>query len=132
MNNSSNTKSDISILLVEDSETSVILIRDIFMDMYDIRVAVSARDAYNLLEKQLPDIILLDLMLPDIDGYTVLSNLKSRPNTKNIPVIIITAVRDDEGYDKAMELGAADYIEKPIFEEDLRTRIANIADSLNH
>ena len=116
----------LSILLVEDSTTGAMLIKDMLSDEYDIRVAVHAGDAYRLLHQKLPDFILLDLMLPDIDGFSILETLKSNKETASIPVIVVSALDDRATINRAMGLGAEDYITKPIRPRQLQEHLHKI------
>lgn len=99
---------------MEDSTTGAMLIKDMLGKEYDIRVAVHAGDAYRLLHQQFPDFILLDLMLPDVDGFAILKTLKSNEETASIPVIVVSALDDGATINRAKHLGAEDYITKPI------------------
>jgi len=109
------------LLVIDDSETNLLLFESMFED--DPRIEVSLRDSgkaileYCLNDK--PDLILLDLMMPDINGYQVLDMIQSSQKLKDIPVIIISAIEAQENINEAMEKGAIDYIIKPIdFEEN--------------
>jgi len=105
-----------TILLIEDSETNSLLVRSLFADNHDytILVANKAKQAFQILKKETPDLILLDLMLPEIDGFQILELLKAEEQTKNIPVIVVSARDKREDIKRAKELGAVDYIMKPI------------------
>lgn len=106
----------VKIMLVDDSSTNNLLYESIFeSEGYEVVVCDSGRNALKKISaKERPDIILLDLMMPGIDGFDVLIKLKENPETQNIPVIILTAKVDTESESKAFELGAIDYIIKPI------------------
>jgi len=106
----------VKIMLVDDSSTNNLLYESIFeSEGYDVIVCDSGRTALKkLTQKERPNIVLLDLMMPGIDGFDVLEKIKSNPDTKEIPVIILTAKVDAESESKAFELGAVDYIIKPI------------------
>ena len=114
-----------SILIVDDESTNLIALTHILSPDYTVRSAVNGHDAVNTAEKFLPDVILLDILLPDIDGFTVISMLKNSNKTKNIPVIFITGLdsRDDE--EKGLALGAADYITKPFSSAIVKLRVRN-------
>src|SRR5579859_1659067 len=92
---------------------------------YDVQVAPRGGDALDLTRKQLPQLIVLDIMLPDIDGYSVCRELRQTTRTSHIPIIFLT--QKDERSDKiaGLELGADDYITKPFDIEELKLRVTN-------
>ena len=96
------------ILVIDDSETNLYLIKSIFRDQKNISVFSESESSHALkVVKQIrPDIILLDLMMPEIDGFELLKQLKSNINFRNIPVVIISAYDDDVLINRATELGA--------------------------
>jgi two-component system, cell cycle response regulator DivK len=103
------------ILHVEDNHDNRILVRRLLIsDGYEILEAENAQQAITLLETNNPDLILMDINMPDIDGYTLTSNLKTRPNLINVPIVAITAnvMRGDR--ERVFKSGCNGYIEKPI------------------
>jgi len=108
-------------ILVVDDEPDVARIISINLDMadYGVRVAYNGREALQEVEKQKPDCILLDIMMPEIDGWQVLRVLKSDPDTENIPVIVVTARSTDVDRIKGFSGGAVEYITKPFDPGDL-------------
>jgi len=103
------------ILVVDDSSTNVILLDAILNDKgYQIDTALNAKEALQILRKERPDLILLDLLMPHISGVEFLEKIKKNNDTKDIPVIIISAVTNSEYIEKTMRLGAVDYFKKPI------------------
>lgn len=116
------------ILVVEDSETSGILIRSLFEDSPDISIKITknGKDAFKYLKTTVPNLILLDIMLPDIDGFTILEKLKSDNTTQNIPVVMVSANDRPDDIKKAIKLGALDYITKPIGINKLYDRVNSI------
>jgi len=104
------------LLVIDDSETNLILIESMFEN--DPRVEVLLRkNGKAIVEyciKEMPDLILLDLMMPEINGFEVLSLFHLSKQLKDIPVIVISALEDQENIKNAIELGAIDYIIKPI------------------
>ena len=113
-----------TILIVDDEQTNTILLADILSDTYDISVALSGKEALKLINNGLnPNLILLDVMMPDIDGFSVCNELKADNRTKDIPIIFVTALDDAINEAKGLELGAIDYIYKPISPKVLYARV---------
>lgn len=103
------------ILVVDDSSTNIVLLEAILNGQgYEIETAQSVKEAYQIIKKETVDLILLDLLMPRISGYDFLKEIKSNESTKDIPVIIVSAVADAENRKKSIELGALDFINKPI------------------
>ncbi len=108
-------KKDYNILVVDDSTTNVVLLEAVFYDRgYKIDTALNAKEAFSIIEKKLPDLILLDLLMPRVSGFDFLKQLRENKKTKDTQVIVVTASTDEENFDKIMKLGAVDYIKKPI------------------
>jgi Response regulator containing CheY-like receiver, AAA-type ATPase, and DNA-binding domains len=103
------------ILVVDDSSTNIVLLEAILNGQgYEIETAQSVKEAYQIIKKEAVDLILLDLLMPRVSGYDFLKEIKSNEATKDIPVIIVSAVADAENRKKSIELGALDFINKPI------------------
>jgi len=120
-----NISDDKTILVIDDSTTNVVLLEAILNDKgYRINTALNVKEAFQLMSKQLPDLILLDLLMPKINGYEFLKDIKSRDDMKEIPVIVISAVTDAENIKKTMNLGAIDFIKKPVDIQNLITRVS--------
>lgn len=114
------------ILAVEDDRDIANLLKIYFTGQgYDIQIASRGSDALEMSQQQLPQLIVLDINLPDIDGYTICKTLRTNARTRHIPIIFLT--EKDERSDRiaGLELGADDYITKPFDIEELRLRIAN-------
>jgi len=111
------------ILVVDDSEHNINLIVDALSDQYRISVATSGPDAVALVERVLPELILLDVMMPGMDGYAVCSTLKSDYRFSAIPIIFLTALHDESDETKGLSLGAVDYITKPFNPHLLKQRV---------
>lgn len=112
------------ILIVEDDFDISNMLRIFFSGQnYNVEVAARGNDALNMCRKQLPDLIVLDIMLPDIDGYEVCRQLRTSTRTSHIPIIFLT--QKDERSDRiaGLELGADDYITKPFDIEELKLRV---------
>ncbi|MBI9082386.1 MAG: response regulator [Desulfobacterales bacterium] len=103
-----------TVLIVDDTKLNVDLLVNTLSDEYDISVAMDGQTALEIAESELPDLILLDIMMPEMDGYEVCRRLKTGERTREIPIIFITAKSDEEDEIQGFELGAVDYITKPI------------------
>ncbi len=117
------------ILVVEDDSDISTMLKIYFGGQgYDVQVAPRGGDALTLTRKHLPQLIVLDIMLPDIDGYSVCRELRQTTRTSHIPIIFLT--QKDERSDKiaGLELGADDYITKPFDIEELKLRVRNAID----
>jgi len=106
-------KQTFRILIVDDEAANLHILNQILKGDYTIYVARSGITALKTAYERKPDLILLDVILPDISGFEVLSELKSADATRDIPVIIISALSRGEDVKKSFRLGAADYITKP-------------------
>jgi two-component system cell cycle response regulator DivK len=103
------------ILVVEDNERNLKLLRDVLEYAgYDVRVARTAEDGIILAVKEPPDLVLMDLQLPGIDGVEALRRLRENPRTADIPVVAVTAQAMKQDRERALEAGFNGYIEKPI------------------
>lgn len=112
------------ILIVDDEPANISILGNIFEDSYHIIVALDGASALKLAcSLPLPDIILLDIMMPGMDGYEVCRVLQDDPRTKEIPVIFITALSGAETESKGLALGAVDYIRKPFTNAIVRARV---------
>ncbi|MBF0101200.1 MAG: response regulator [Desulfobacterales bacterium] len=117
--------SECSILVVDDTEANIDVLVEILGDMYDVCVAMNGYSALEEVQTNLPDLILLDIMMPGIDGYEVCRRLKSDVKTRHIPVIFITALGEVKDETLGLELGAVDYITKPISPPIVKARVKN-------
>lgn len=112
------------VLVVDDEPTILASVSKILTPFYTVRVATSGTRAIEVAETEpKPDIILLDVRMAGLDGFSVLSSLKSRPTTQNIPVIFVTAMVSTEDEEKGFDFGAVDYITKPIRPAILLARV---------
>jgi diguanylate cyclase (GGDEF)-like protein len=102
-----------SILVVDDETANLVVLNSILSPDYTIFTAKSGEEALSRINEDPPDLILLDIILPGINGFEVLSQLKASPETRLIPVIIITGLQSEEDEEKGLLLGAVDYIAKP-------------------
>ena len=112
-----------SILIVDDEPSNLIALNKILASEYDIYMAKNGATALKLATRDKPDLILLDVVLPDQDGFEVLRQLKERDETRGIPVIFITVKANDEDEEHGFELGAVDYVKKPFRSTIIRARV---------
>ncbi len=119
------SKNDVTILIVDDTPENIDLLNHVLRDTYKIKVALSGQKALNILDKTKNiDMILLDIMMPEMDGYEVCSLIKQDPSISEIPIIFISALGDSQNEEKGLSLGAVDYISKPINPSIVKARIA--------
>lgn len=113
------------ILIIDDTPTNIEILLGMLEDRYDTSFATSGRQALDLLTKTAtPDLILLDVMMPEMDGYEVCAALKTNPATREIPVIFVTARTDSESETSALAAGGVDFVHKPVNKAVLRARVA--------
>ena len=112
------------ILVVEDVEVNRDLVVQLLEDDYEVIEAVNGEEAVTLAEKERPDLILMDLSLPVMDGWEATRKIKSNDDLKSVPIIALTAhaMKGDE--EKAKQAGCNDYLPKPIDENELFAKIA--------
>ena len=114
------------ILLVDDNTTNLQLLHETLDGLgYKLLIAKNGKTALSIAQKAKPSLILLDIMMPEIDGYEVCRRLKADENTSQIPIIFITALVDEEDEAKGLGMGAVDYVTKPINPELIRARVRN-------
>jgi putative two-component system response regulator len=114
------------ILLVDDNTTNLQLLHETLDGLgYKLLIAKNGRTALTIAQKARPSLILLDIMMPEMDGYEVCRRLKADDTTSQIPVIFVTALADEEDEAKGLGLGGVDYITKPINPELVRVRVRN-------
>lgn len=114
-----------TLLIVDDSPTEIRLLGQVLGKDHDVRFATSGEEALTLIRRWPPDLVLLDLVMPEMNGHEVCRGLKADPATRHIPIIFITGASDEDNEVQSLEAGAADYISKPINVPILRTRIRN-------
>jgi len=118
------SKKDI-ILVVDDQPNNLKVISSVLGESYSLSFANNGVNALKILEGLTPDLVLLDVMMPEMDGYEVCQHIKSNEKTKDIPVIFLTAKTDIEDIIKAFKAGAVDYITKPFNIMELKVRVSN-------
>ena len=111
------------LLIVDDEPTNIHLLSNILSDDYEIRAANNGERAIEAAISQSPDLILLDMIMPDIDGLTVCRRLKENEATKDIPIVFVTSMSDPANEEKGLAAGAVDYISKPISPPIVRARV---------
>lgn len=111
------------ILIVDDEPSNLHVLVEGLLTDYDVRISTSGEQALVFIESTRPDLILLDIMMPGMDGYEVCNTLKAKQNTKGIPIIFVTAMTEDESEEKGFAMGAIDYIHKPYKLALVRARI---------
>ena len=112
-----------TIIVVDDNSAYLTICKKLLGKIYDVYTVLSAQKMFELMEKVNPDLILLDVLMPDINGYDAIKTLKQDDRYKDIPVIFLTGVNDVQNEIEGYELGAADYILKPFNHSLLRRRI---------
>jgi putative two-component system response regulator len=111
------------LLIVDDEPTNLKVLKQVLQQDYRLSFAKNGVDALELAARELPDLILLDVMMPEMTGFEVCQQLKSQLNTQHIPVIFVTALKDEVDETKGFECGAVDYITKPITPVIVKARV---------
>jgi putative two-component system response regulator len=111
------------VLIVDDNPTNIDLLVNTLKSEYRLGIAKNGLKAIEYAAKQKPDLVLLDIMMPEINGYEVCARLKKRPETASIPVIFITAMNETANKTRGFELGAVDYITKPFHAAEVSARV---------
>ena len=114
-----------NVLIIDDSIGNIKMLSSILENEYNITVTKNGIDGINKLKQVQPSLILLDVLMPEMDGFEVLARLKEDKKTKNIPVIFITCLSDDKNEERGLSLGAVDYIVKPFNANVIRARVKN-------
>ena len=116
------------ILIVDDEQMMLKLATKILFKRYDIVCASSGAEAIELFESEKPDLVLSDLLMPEMDGYE-LHRILQEKSSESVPIMFMTADESDESESHGFEIGAADYIRKPLKADILLRRVANILDN---
>jgi len=109
---SSKSLSDCRVLVVDDTKANIDVLVETLREDYKLSIATDGERALRSIEKSPPDIILLDIMMPGIDGYEVCRKLKADPQTREIPIIFLSALNEVKDKTTGFEVGAADYVTK--------------------
>jgi len=104
-----------TILVIDDSNTNLVLLESLLVkDGYKVKSVLSAKEGLNHIEEEIPDLIYLDFLMPDIDGLEFIKLLRKRETGKDIPIVMLSAISDMKIIRKCLDLGVVDYITKPI------------------
>lgn len=114
-----------TVLAIDDVPANLKLLGEILAPEYRFLVATSGAQGLDIASAKQPDLILLDVMMPEMDGYEVCARLKANPLTQSIPVIFITALKEETDEEKGLEIGAIDYVTKPFSPSIVRIRVRN-------
>ena len=114
-----------TLLVVDDTELNIEILMELLGEQYDLLGATNGEDALEMVAEEKVDLILLDIMMPDMDGYEVCERLKAGAESASIPVIFITAKTDEDSIAKAYEVGGVDYITKPFRSREVLSRVSN-------
>ncbi|MEH6519191.1 MAG: response regulator [Halioglobus sp.] len=121
MNTTPNEKS--RILIVDDEPGNIKILSNVLAADYALSVATNGKQALEIARVQSPDIVLLDMIMPEMDGIEVCQALKSNDETKDIPVIFVTSMSDTANEERGLDAGAVDYISKPISPPIVKARV---------
>jgi len=120
------------ILIVDDSATNQVLLEAILQEEgFETVTAFGAREATKIIEKHKPELILLDLLMPEVSGYDFLKELRNSNEQSEIPVIVISAVNSKDNMDECQSLGANDFFAKPIDIHAFISRVRELTNSIN-
>jgi diguanylate cyclase (GGDEF)-like protein len=114
-----------TILIVDDSSANIEILDGILSPEYEILFAMCGKDALDIAGEQIPDLILLDVVMPEMDGYEVCKQLKANLKTRDIPVIFITAMGQEGDESRGLDAGAIDYLTKPVRASIVKARVRN-------
>ena len=111
------------LLIVDDEPINIDILSSILSEDYELRAATNGKQAIAVAKKQLPDLILLDMVMAEMDGVAVCEALKADEATKDIPVIFVTSMGDPENEERGFQAGAVDYISKPVSPPVVKARV---------
>jgi DNA-binding response OmpR family regulator len=122
-----------TILVVDDTPENLQLVADLFRERFKVKIAQNGEKALAICQSDAPpDLILLDVMMPGMDGFEVARRLREHHASQYTPIIFVTAVTDDESRKKGLTLGAIDYVSKPIDPDLLKLRVTNLMHYVEH
>ncbi len=111
------------VLIVDDEPGNIKILSNVLAGDYVLSVATNGKQALEIARVQLPDIVLLDMLMPEMDGIEVCQALKANEETKDIPVIFVTSMSDTANEERGLDAGAVDYISKPVSPPIVRARV---------
>jgi diguanylate cyclase (GGDEF)-like protein len=114
-----------TVLIVDDMPSNIEILEGVLGTDYEVLFATSGKEALDIAASQNPDLILLDIVMPDMDGYEVCTQLKANAKTQDIPVIFVTAMDQEEDESKGLNAGVIDYITKPVRPAIVKARVHN-------
>jgi diguanylate cyclase (GGDEF)-like protein len=120
------TQPPATILIADDEPVNLAFLQSIFRDEYRVVSATTGHEALRRSEEESPALIILDVLMPDISGYEVCRRLKENPATQHIPIIFVTALESEEDEEQGLQLGAVDYLTKPLRAGIIRARVRNL------
>jgi len=118
--------SESTVLIVDDAKANVDILVEALRGEYRLVVALSGEAALRLIEKALPDLVLLDIMMPGIDGYEVCRRLRAAPRTRELPIMFLSALEDVKDKTRGFEAGANDYLTKPFEILEVKARVRSL------
>lgn len=115
----------LKVLIVDDVPLNILLVKKMLSQYtFQIQTATNGQAALDIISSDTPDLVLLDLMMPGIDGFEVIERVRAFEKTKNLPIIILSALNSEADIVRGMQLGANDFVNKPIIMEKLLNSVA--------
>jgi diguanylate cyclase (GGDEF)-like protein len=114
-----------TVLIVDDMASNIEILNGILGNDYNILFAINGSEALDIAYEQVPDLILLDVVMPDMDGYIVCSYLKAEEKTRDIPVIFVTSMDQEDDESRGLDAGGIDYVTKPLRPSIIKARVRN-------
>ena len=121
-----------TVLIVDDMKINIDSLSNILRNDYSVMAAISGTNALKILARKKPDLVLLDISMPDIDGFQVLKYMKETPEFTNIPVIFVTSEHNEEIEEKGLAPGAVDYVKKPYNQAIVKAKVRNHLELKNY
>ena len=119
------------ILVVDDDATMARAIHSFLKDDYEVYMVTSGKNALQFLEKKTPDLVLLDIKMPEMDGFETLTEMRKHPDMAEVPVIFLTGDEDIETEERGLAVGASDFIRKPVVPNILKLRVGHMIELYN-
>ena len=121
-----------SLLIVDDTHDNLLLLSQMFKDNYRVRLALNGEKALEICQsEQPPDMVLLDIMMPGMDGFEVARRMREHPTSETIPIIFVTAMTSQDARMRGLDLGAVDFVTKPVNPDELKPRVHNFMRYVN-